>query len=481
MPFYRINDKYALRKYTNKIPFVVEYGVSAGIIRVSETEMNVLKRCTGVDEFSISDLSGEEASFLRKMIDENIVQEMNEACPLVAHRAYREYNHKRIAHAKWAITSKCNMNCLHCYNKSGSLSEHESDISLKEAQTIIERLLDYGVESVTLTGGEPTVSPNFMEIVRLVHEAGIRIKAILTNGMLIDEKMLDQFETMEIYPTWIISFDGLGVHEWVRNIKGCEEKVKNNIALCRNRGAITTISINVNKKSLPVLDETIEYFIGVGCKSFRLLRTMESARWLEIQQKLGDNLSISVDDYANFTVDLVNKHLPDIRNGVEFGLINEIVFDRYTIGESLFSKMTAAPSHTSGWCPEAENGVYISFAGHVSPCVTLDSLIQRHGLYCDDINLLKHSLEDIVYGDFYREHFRITMEDVYNASEECQKCSNWDICHGGVCRTNAVLLPKAVAAGQVPEREYLCQRDLLYCTMVKGGYMDAIADILNQI
>lgn len=479
MAFYRLSDEYALRKFTNKIPCIVEYGISSGKMRISEDEMNVLKRCSGVNEFCISDLSEEDASFIRKMIEEDIVQEINEPHPLEEHRAYREYNHKRIATADWALTSKCNMNCLHCYNASGSLSEHEPDISLNEAQIIIEKLLDYGVESVKFTGGEPTMCPNFMEIARMVHDAGMRVRVIYTNGMLIDEKMLDQLETIGIYPAFAISFDGLGTHEWMRNIKGCEEQIKKNIALCINRGFITTVNININKNTLPVLEDTIDYFIGIGCKCFRLMRTMESARWCEIQQKSGENLTISVEDFVELVVEIINKYLPDIRNGIKFSLINECVIGCNTTRESLFSKMIAKPELTSGWCSEAENGIYISSDGHVSPCATIDSLVQRHGMYCDETNLLRHSLEEIVYGDFFMNHFRITMADIYNASEECQKCSRWDVCHGGVCRTNAVLLPEAFAAGQLPEREYLCQRDPVYCAMVKGGYMDAIAGILE--
>ncbi|WP_289466325.1 radical SAM protein, partial [Klebsiella pneumoniae] len=65
--------------------------------------------------------------------------------------------------AHWSITGRCNYRCKHCYMsapdaKLGELS-HETIMS------IVQQLIDCGIYQVSLTGGEPLVRKDFMEIV----------------------------------------------------------------------------------------------------------------------------------------------------------------------------------------------------------------------------------------------------------------------------------------------------------------------------
>ena len=77
MSFFRLNDLYALRRYTNDVPLVIKYGNPSWKMKVSDEEMELLKKCDGVSTFSMNDLSGAEASFLKTMISRNIVQELS--------------------------------------------------------------------------------------------------------------------------------------------------------------------------------------------------------------------------------------------------------------------------------------------------------------------------------------------------------------------------------------------------------------------
>lgn len=88
------------------------------------------------------------------------------------------------------ITERCNLHCAHCFVSAGN----QGDTMPTEAvrNVIIPRLKDCRVISVTLTGGEPFVHPDIIEIVRLLKIANIRV-GICTNGTLISQ---DQMETL---------------------------------------------------------------------------------------------------------------------------------------------------------------------------------------------------------------------------------------------------------------------------------------------
>lgn len=479
MKYYRLSDTYALRRYTNRVPLVVQFGSAHHKWPVTEEEMALFRKCDGVTPFELTELSEKDADFLRSMMAKKVVQEMNDPLPLKERRSYREYNHKRIAVANWALTLRCNMRCLHCLNITDAPLEGKPEISLEEAGSIIRKLADYGVEAIEMFGGEPTVYPHFMEVVRLIYEAGMQVNSIDTNGMLISAKMLDEFEKIGARPIFAISFDGLGTHEWMRDREGCEETVLRNIRLCVERGFDTNIGININKRTLPVLEKTIDFLRDMGCRKFKLLRTSESFRWRQTEARLGESLTISTEDFAAIMLDLIRKYLPDIRAGLSFTVFNNITIRPRSTGKSILPEITTPAEDTSGWCPMGENGIFIGHKGHVSPCPGMDPLLQLHGLYSDELNLLKRDLEEIVYGDFYREHFRITKADIRNASEECRGCSRWNVCNGGVCRMNALITQRSLAAGAPPEKAYLADRDTVFCSLMQGGYMDAIAAILD--
>ena len=50
------------------------------------------------------------------------------------------------------ITNKCNLLCKHCFNSSGSVKNKE--IALKTLEDIIDKIIDKGVDVITITGGE---------------------------------------------------------------------------------------------------------------------------------------------------------------------------------------------------------------------------------------------------------------------------------------------------------------------------------------
>lgn len=82
------------------------------------------------------------------------------------------------------IDERCNLHCAHCFvnaTKAGSF------MSLARiADTVIPRLRECRVRRVTLTGGEPTIHPDFLAVVRAFREAGIDV-GICTNATTLDE------------------------------------------------------------------------------------------------------------------------------------------------------------------------------------------------------------------------------------------------------------------------------------------------------
>jgi MoaA/NifB/PqqE/SkfB family radical SAM enzyme len=67
---------------------------------------------------------------------------------------------------KWGyidITSKCSHGCAWCYG--GFNEDLNSEMSLSEFRTVLSKLKVMGLHQITITGGEPTEHPKFLEFV----------------------------------------------------------------------------------------------------------------------------------------------------------------------------------------------------------------------------------------------------------------------------------------------------------------------------
>ena len=84
----------------------------------------------------------------------------------------------------WFYSGKCNLGCKFCYGKF-----NEDTLSLEEKKTIIDKISDAGVEKLTITGGEPLLGENLLEIIEYASEKNLFV-SLHTNGILLDEKLI---------------------------------------------------------------------------------------------------------------------------------------------------------------------------------------------------------------------------------------------------------------------------------------------------
>jgi len=77
------------------------------------------------------------------------------------------------------ITERCNLRCAHCFISAGNYGDTMPIGIIRNV--VIPKLKDCRVVSVTLTGGEPFIHPDIIEMVRLFKNANIRV-GICANG-----------------------------------------------------------------------------------------------------------------------------------------------------------------------------------------------------------------------------------------------------------------------------------------------------------
>jgi uncharacterized radical SAM superfamily Fe-S cluster-containing enzyme len=117
------------------------------------------------------------------------------------------------------ITGRCNLSCPTCFADAGQ----GDDLSLAQVESILDRLLvtEHEPEIVQISGGEPTIHPQILEILEAAKSRNIRHIMLNTNGIRLAED-LDFVRRLAVYePTIYLQFDGL-TDRTHKSLRGCD-------------------------------------------------------------------------------------------------------------------------------------------------------------------------------------------------------------------------------------------------------------------
>jgi len=93
-----------------------------------------------------------------------------------------------INYLRISLTDKCNLRCVYCMPEDMVFRPNDALMQDDELQTLVRVFAELGFSKFRLTGGEPTVRQNIVDIVRFIaHTPGVRSLSMTTNGILLDE------------------------------------------------------------------------------------------------------------------------------------------------------------------------------------------------------------------------------------------------------------------------------------------------------
>ena len=137
---------------------------------------------------------------------------------------------------------------------------------------IVRQMEAAGVRTVSLTGGEALLRRDFFEIVDALTDADILVTTIMSNGFLVNEKTLGEFERRGLNPEFNISFDGTGCHDWLRGVEGAEKSAVRAFALCREHGFPTGAEYCLHRGNISALRESVNLLASLGVASLKVNR-----------------------------------------------------------------------------------------------------------------------------------------------------------------------------------------------------------------
>ena len=201
--------------------------------------------CDGETELSNDWLDENIRQELKQLVKDGLIEVSSSASPLRPEQYYKYYHNRYVERVFWSVTGRCNFRCRHCYMDAPDAALGE--LSTEEAFDLIDQMAECGVQNVDITGGEPFVRKDFWQLVDRILSHKMVINQVYTNGWLLDDSILDKFESRGLKPEFSISFDGVGWHDWMRGVPGAEEAALRAFDLCKKRGFYATASVCIHR------------------------------------------------------------------------------------------------------------------------------------------------------------------------------------------------------------------------------------------
>jgi radical SAM protein with 4Fe4S-binding SPASM domain len=130
-----------------------------------------------------------------------------------------------------SVTNACNLRCRHC--SSGSTHGTENELTLAEITDIFGQAARAGVFQANITGGEPLLRPDIMEILEIGTGSGLSV-SLTTNGTLLTNTAARRLSHLPLHYI-VLSLDGVGeaTHEFIRG-RGTHGKVMRALRLLKD-------------------------------------------------------------------------------------------------------------------------------------------------------------------------------------------------------------------------------------------------------
>ncbi len=158
------------------------------------------------------------------------------------------------------ISDRCNEVCVHCYQVQGQKGE----MSTEQLKRLLDDLARMGVLLLTVSGGEPTLRKDFLEILEYAKDLGFIVR-LFTNGLTMTPELAKSLRQLSVMEVEISLYSPRAdVHDFVtgvsrsfeRTVRAIELLVENGLSVCAKT---PVMSVNEND-----ISQYIAFVNGLG-------------------------------------------------------------------------------------------------------------------------------------------------------------------------------------------------------------------------
>ena len=167
----------------------------------------------------------------------------------------------------WNTTSRCNLFCRHCYREAGPGADASGELSTREGRDLIAAVARAGFRLLILSGGEPLLREDILDLVAAAREAGL-VPAMGTNGTLLTADIARALASAGLRGV-AVSVDSLDrdYHDDFRGMKGAYDLTQRGIANALASGLRVQINLTLTDRNLDQFDTMVDHYEALGVQA----------------------------------------------------------------------------------------------------------------------------------------------------------------------------------------------------------------------
>ena len=292
------------------------------------------------------------------------------------------------------VTNRCNLNCIGCYSFDCTRNTID-DLSLDDLKDIMNQLKEAGVENVTISGGEPLIRRDIVDILKYAkEECKFEVINLISNGTIQREDIY--LEIKKYINDFAISIDGYDeVHSKFIRDDGIFPTVVGTIKKLKRLGLNVAILPTLHNKNI---DNMVNY--------------------CDLAKRLGVSISFSL---MTCSTDL-QEFIPTEEQLIKMSSYFDGSSDYFSMDKKELCDYSVVARKN---CGAGENIISVGADGNIYPCHMMHSEKTVMG------NIKNTPLKEILANSVPLPK----VEDMH----KCKECEYKDICGGG-CRARAFLV-----------------------------------------
>jgi radical SAM protein with 4Fe4S-binding SPASM domain len=311
-------------------------------------------------------------------------------------------------HVVWEITTRCNLNCIHCY--ASSVDSTKNELTTAEGKRLLEQIAAVRkIRMIVITGGEPLLRKDIFELIEYAGKLGFYI-IFSTNGTLLTPEMAKDLAKLGV-ANFSISLDGFTeqCHETIRRKTGSFKAALEGIKAAAQTGACLQVNFTAMQQNLAELPGLIDLAESLKTDIIMVFQAIppqqeRGAKALNAEQQMGLMKTIAEKQKKSKSLIIpvcCPEYWPMLLEKKPFKLMQKSAFNG---------------------CGAGRGFSYIRFDGDVWPC--------------NFIPALAGNVRDRSFAEIWEHSPLLNRYRHYNVKGLCGECNYLEICGG--CRGRAL-------------------------------------------
>lgn len=314
----------------------------------------------------------------------------------------------------WQATLDCNSSCEYCSNPK-EIWDPANQLNKDQVINIFKTIYnDFKIDDLaylSITGGEPLLRSDLIEIISEINSIGYNKICLQTNGLIIADNPFIIDDLIDSGVTSLgVNIDGnKNIHNSIRNnSKSFGKALKTAKLINEKDGVESTIATVVNKKNINYLHDIKKIVYGLSPTIWRISHFDPIGRGVKFQRKY----ELNGNQYKKLFNFIEDERIRNIDN-------KGTPFIEFACGGWTGFKWEGIIRPFIFHCTSGLDTMTILYDGNITGCPT----VSRNRIQGDAIN---NSVYNIWNNKF--DKVRKFKERINN---NCNSCSCWKYCHGG--------------------------------------------------